>query len=156
MKRFKYNNAIHKIALSAIVASFAGVVACDDVYWDREAYDGFIDTFGVKHPSQFDLNNNVCAYIARESMGIEKLNGSNWQNAIAEYHTQHPNDPIAPECLAQGDSTLQHRPPMKTAIQPIRNLATAPKTSLCIKTPTSSNASELRSKSFKADAMPFR
>ena len=106
MKRFKYNNAIHKIALSAIVASFAGVVACDDVYWDREAYDGFIDTFGVKHPSQFDLNNNVCAYIARESMGIEKLNGSNWQNAIAEYHTQHPNDPIAPECLAQGDSNI--------------------------------------------------
>ena len=106
MKRFKYNNAIHKIALSAIVASLAGVVACDDVYWDREAYDGFIDTFGVKHPSQFDLNNNVCAYIARESMGIEKLNGSNWQNAIAEYHTQHPNDPIAPECLAQGDSNI--------------------------------------------------
>ena len=106
MKRFKYNNAIHKIALSAIVASFAGVVACDDVYWDREAYDGFIDTFGVKHPSQFDLNNNVCAYIARESMGIEKLNGSNWQNAIAEYHTQHPNDPIAPECLVQGDSNI--------------------------------------------------
>ena len=106
MKRFKYNNAIHKIALSAIVASLAGVVACDDVYWDREAYDGFIDTFGVKHPSQFDLNNNVCAYIARESMGIEKLNGSNWQNAIAEYHTQHPNDPIAPECLVQGDSNI--------------------------------------------------
>lgn len=106
MKRFKYNNAIHKIALSAIVASLAGVVACDDVYWDREAYDGFVDTFGVKHPSQFDLNNNVCAYIARESMGIEKLNGSNWQNAIAEYHTQHPNDPIAPECLVQGDSNI--------------------------------------------------
>lgn len=106
MKRFKYNNAIHKIALSAIVASLAGVVACDDVYWDREAYDGFIDTFGVKHPSQFDLNNNVCAYIARESMGIEKLNGSNWQNAIAEYHTKHPNDPIAPECLVQSDSNI--------------------------------------------------
>ena len=106
MKRFKYNNAIHKIALSAIVASLAGVVACDDVYWDREAYDGFIDTFGVKHPSQFDLNNNVCAYIARESMGIEKLNDSNWQDAIADYHTKHPNDPIAPECLVQIDSNI--------------------------------------------------
>lgn len=109
MKRFKYNNAIHKIALSAIVASLAGVVACDDVYWDREAYDGFIDTFGVKHPSQFDLNNNVCAYIARESMGIKSNDQSEWLGQIKAFHDDNPSVEIAQACLdliGSNDMTL--------------------------------------------------
>lgn len=109
MKRFKYNNAIHKIALSAIVASLAGVVACDDVYWDREAYDGFIDTFGVKHPSQFDLNNNVCAYIARESMGIKSNDQSEWLSQIKAFHDDNPSVEIAQACLdliGSNDMTL--------------------------------------------------
>ena len=104
MKIFKYNNAIHKIALSAIVASLAGVVACDDVYWDREAYDGFIDTFGVKHPSQFDLNNNVCAYIARESMGIKSNDQSEWLSQIKAFHNDNPSVEIAQACLDLIDS----------------------------------------------------
>lgn len=104
MKRFKYNTAIHKIALSAIVASLAGVVACDDVYWDREAYDGFIDTFGVKHPSQFDLNNNVCAYIARESMGIKSNDQSEWLSQIKAFHNDNPSVEIAQACLDLIDS----------------------------------------------------
>lgn len=70
------------LLIAILGAAAAHAASCSDMYGSTATYDDFVDAFGAKDPSQFDLTRNVCAYIAMESLGIAQSTEADVFNAI--------------------------------------------------------------------------
>ena len=60
-------------------------VSCGNPYGDTDVYKKFVNTFEAEDPSQFNLNRNICAYMARESLGLADYIPNDWVAAVRDY-----------------------------------------------------------------------